>query len=346
MAPRQVLFSAKTLFLSALLLCALQMLTGEARAQMGGIDPDPGSPGTGGRSTIEGRIHYPSGRGMDKRLRVRLSALRIGEFNTTADDNGAFSFRRLSGGSYIIKVDAGPDYEPVNEVVDIYDVRGQGRTYSIEISLRLRKTARSKAAVINASLTDVPKPAVELYQKGLASAQAGDTRKAIEELKGAIGFHPGFVAALNELGVLYWTQGDLKNAAEVLRQARDHAPNVFSQRLNYGILLVELKQYEKAVPELKRALELDKNSAKTKYYLGRALAVLRRFDEAEKLLQEALSVGGEDVSAAHRYLGAIYKERGDAKRAVASLETYLKLVPAAKDAEQIRQIIGELKNQK
>lgn len=282
---------------------------------------------------------------MDRRLRVRLTALRIGEFNTTADDNGAFAFRRLAGGSYVIKVEAGLDYEPVNEIVDIYDARGQGRTYSVEISLRLRKATKSRAAVVNASLTDVPKPAVELYQKGLASAQAGDTKKAIEELKGAISFYPGFVAALNELGVLYWTQGDLKTAADVLRQARDYAPNGFSQRLNYGILLVEMKQYEKAEPELKRALELDKNSAKAKYYLGRALATLRRFDDAEKLLQEAINLGGAEVSPAHRYLGAIYKERGDAKRAVGELELYLKLEPNAKEAEQIRQIIRELKNQ-
>lgn len=346
MAPRQILVSPRTLFRCSLLCCILGMLTGGARAQMGGIDPDPGSPGSGGLSTIEGRIHYPSGRAMDKRLRVRLSALRIGEFNTTADDTGAFAFRRLAVGTYTVQIDAGADYEPVNEIVDIYDVRGQARTYSIEISLRLRKGAKSKATVVNASLTDVPKPAVDLYQKGLAAAQAGDTKKAIQELKAAIDVYPGFVAALNELGVLYWMQGDLKDAADVLRSALDYAPNSFTQRLNYGILLVELRQYIKAEAELRRAIELNGNSAKAKYYLGRALANLRRFDDAEKLLQEAVSIGGDEVSPAHRYLGAIYKERGNAKRAVEELELYLKLVPNAKEAEQIRQIISELKNQK
>ena len=270
----------------------------------------------------------------------------MGEFNTSADDTGAFTFRRLAGGTYMIDIDAGPTYEPVHEIVDIYDVRGQARTYQVEISLRVRKIANPRASVVNASLTDVPKPAVELYQKGLASAQAGDNTKAIEQLKAAVALYPGFVAALNELGVVYWTQGDLKNAAAVLQSARDYAPNGFSQRLNYGIVLVELKQYDKAETELRQALALNPNSVKAKYYLGRVLAIRRRFDEAEKLLQEALSLGGDDVSSAHRYLAAIYQERGDPKRAVAELELYLKLVPNAKDAEQIQQIIRELKTQK
>jgi carbon starvation protein len=44
---------------------------------LGGIDPDPGSPGTGGRNTIDGRIYYPSGRNVDKRLKVKMTGISV-----------------------------------------------------------------------------------------------------------------------------------------------------------------------------------------------------------------------------------------------------------------------------
>src|SRR5207237_4846823 len=57
-----------------------------AQAQMGGVDSDPGSRGTGGRNIIEGRIYYPSGRNVDKRLKVKLIGIRGDDFFTMADD--------------------------------------------------------------------------------------------------------------------------------------------------------------------------------------------------------------------------------------------------------------------
>lgn len=349
MAPRKRIASAvRQIVLCSCLILLSALLPGTVEAQMGGIDPDPGSPGSGGRSTIDGRIYYPSGRTMDKRLRVRLTGLRIGEFFTMTDDSGAFSFRRVAGGSYVVSVEAGKEYEPVNETVDVLDVRGQfPRSYSLQIQLRPKSTSgRQKNAVMNAALAAVPKAAAELYQKALESDRAGDTKKAIEQLKSAISLSPDFLLAFNELGVQYWKSGQLDKAAEALRSALKLAPEGFSQRLNYGIVLVHLKQLREAEPELRRALEKNEGSAMAHYYLGRALATLRKFDEGEKELQRAIALGGEGVSAAHRYLGAIYNDRGDARRAITELETYLKLVPSARDAEQIRQIIKELKNQK
>ena len=70
---------------------------------------------------------------------------------------------------------------------------------------------------------------------------------------------------------------------------------------------------------------------------------LERRDEAEKELQRAIAIGGDEASLAHRYLGALYVERGEKERAIAELETYLKLMPKAQDANQIREIIKGLR---
>src|SRR5213596_1814171 len=92
-----------------------------SQAQMGGVDSDPGSRGTGGRNIIEGRIYYPSGRNVDKRLKVKMTSIRGGDFFTMADDTGAFSFRRVGAGTYTVVVDGGSEYEPVSEQVDVVD---------------------------------------------------------------------------------------------------------------------------------------------------------------------------------------------------------------------------------
>src|SRR6266568_3622106 len=110
------MFGLQRLFSPACLMLLTLLFANTTQAQMGGIDPDPGSPGTGGRNTIEGRIYYPSGRNVDKRLHVRLSGLR-GDFFTMADDSGAFAFRRVAAGSYVVTLEAGSEYEPVNEQV-------------------------------------------------------------------------------------------------------------------------------------------------------------------------------------------------------------------------------------
>jgi len=60
-----------------------------------------------------------------------------------ADDTGAFSFRRVSAGSYVVNVDGGSEYEPVNEQVEVVDAstaRGAalGSTFNLQIQLRPR----------------------------------------------------------------------------------------------------------------------------------------------------------------------------------------------------------------
>src|SRR3954464_8095777 len=77
-----------------------------AQAQTGtDIDPDPGS--SAGHSTIQGTVHYPGGRRLDHQAKVILRGVNLPEKLTTTDDNGAFTFTGLRGGSYTVTVEAG-----------------------------------------------------------------------------------------------------------------------------------------------------------------------------------------------------------------------------------------------
>jgi Tfp pilus assembly protein PilF len=332
-------------------LILLPLLSAQSsRAQMGGIDPDPSSPGTGGRNVIEGRIYYPSGRNVDKRLKVHLTGIRGGDFFTLADDTGAFSFRRLGGGSYVVTIDVGNDYEPVNEHVDVIDAasaRGSsiGRTYNLQIQLKLRPGSTTHPGTVNAALANVPKDAVDLYEKALESEKAGDNKKALEQLEQAVTLYPEFALALNEMAFVYEHLGQLDKAADTLDRAVRISPDVFELRLSYGLVLERMKHFPEAEPQLRRAVELKDGSTFARLNHGKVLIQLQSFTDAERELQEVVKLGGRDLAMAYRYLGALYMETGKDKLAVDSLEKYLHLEPKAKDADKVREIIKQLRGE-
>lgn len=225
----------------------------EARFGSSGIDPDRSSGIRQGRNTLVGKVLYPSGAKIDRRVTVRLSSVAVPEFSTMTDDSGVFTFRRLNDGTYTITVEAGRDYLPASAQVQFYD--NTGRTETVQIQLRGKPTAVTKAAVIDVGLTDVPSEATELYRRGVRSATAGDNVRAIEQFKGAIAKYPKFIQALNELSAAYLSLGDLANAGEAISTALRYQPDNPVLRLNYGYVLLLEEKYVDAERELHRAVQ-------------------------------------------------------------------------------------------
>ncbi|MDQ3816486.1 MAG: tetratricopeptide repeat protein [Acidobacteriota bacterium] len=305
---------------------------------------DMSDPATG-RSSIEGRLYYPSGHPVDKRIRIELSSVQGGSSSIMSSDNGTFIFRRLPEGTYNLTVNAGPEYETAYETVRITEGglrSGRGQAVTVQIQLRLKSNTSVRPSVASAELASVPAAARESYLKALSFEQAHEPKKAIEQLERAVKLYPDFALAYNEMGAQYMQLNRLDKAAEAFQSALKIARDAFVPRLNYGYVLLQQKKYAEAEAELRRAIEKNGNSVDAHIYRGRALIRLRRSDEAEKELQRAIAIGGEEANLAHRYLGALYIELGERERAITELETYLKLMPNAQDANQIREIIKGL----
>jgi Flp pilus assembly protein TadD len=330
---------------SALLL--LPLLTATAYAQLSD-GPGLGDSGVrGANNIIQGNLFYPSGRRFDRKLQVRISSVRGLDFSTLSDENGSFSFRRLPGGTYYVTVDAGKEYLPVNETVNIVETfrTTSSQTYAVQIQLQLKSTSEGKPGVLNAGFAGVPKAALELYEKARKAAQSGDNKKAIEALKEAIAVHPQFTLAYNELGVQYFKQGNLADAGDALNEAINLSPEAFSPRLNNAIVLFYKKQYQSAGEELDHAIKINDTSAIAHLFRGRVFVKTDNFAKAEPEFLRAISLGGGDeINEAHRFLAGIYNEQGNYPLALKELETYLKASPKVKDAEQIRKIIQELRS--
>lgn len=319
------------------------------RAQTDPGLPDPFDPGTGGRHTIQGRLYLPDGRKLDRRLRVRLSGVRGGENSTLTDDNGAFAFRRLTAGTYTLTVEGGREFETAAETVDVFDgprrTDQPGQVFNLQIRLEGRRGGPDapRPGVVSAAAASVPEAARRRYEKALAAALEGEHKKAVKELKAALEIHPPYPLALGELGAQYMRLGRLTDAADAFASAVGLAPGEPVLRINYGILLIRQKKYAEAESQLACAVELDGGSAAARLHRGHALIRLGRGDEAEAELRLVLKLAGPGLALAHRYLGALYVERGDDARAAAALEEYLRLAPDAPDAPQVRAVLAGLK---
>jgi Tfp pilus assembly protein PilF len=317
----------------------------------GGVD----FTGTGGRHVIHGRIYFPSGLRADTRLKVRLESTRYGNLQVLADIDGAFSFRALLPGTYIVIIEGGDVYETHRESVFIdgevsrprsgLSLPTTARNYQVQAHLQLKRTlvAKPKPGVIDASLANIPEPARKAYEKALEFSHNGENLKAIDHLKQAIAFHSSFPVALNELGVQYLKVGQVDAAAGALSTAVKLAPQEFHPNLNYGIALLNQKKFPEAEQQLRTAVNMNQKASTAHMYLGMALIQLRRLAEAQSELEIAVNSKNGEIALAHRYLGGIYWGNREYKRAADQLDTYIKLAPNAPDAEKIKQSIKDLR---
>ena len=319
----------------------------------GGVGSSRGLPSGDGNSIIRGRVYFPDTSTASKqRVKVRLTSTDMMDQTAVTDEDGSFVFNGLSAGHYTIMVDGGKEFDSAVEPVSIdREASPGGRNMNIAINLKLKG---SKVAA-DAAFARVPKPAQDLYAKGVESAAKGDHKKAAEQFNSAIALYPEFSQALSELGVQYLKLSQPDKAAEALKKASELSPKDFATRLNYGIALSGKRNYAEAETQLREAVTLNNAAPTAHMYLGITLLSLSRdektkefhadkYDEAQKELETAIASGKDEVAQAHRYLGGVYWGNKDYKRAADEFEVYLKLTPKAADAEKIRGFIKDLRS--
>jgi Flp pilus assembly protein TadD len=279
----------------------------------------------------------------------------LGDLTVLSDLNGGFSFQGLKAGNYTVIIEGGEYFETVRESVFIepysngstkvaVGIAPVSRPINLQIYLRPKsEAAHSKPGVLNAALANVPKAAVELYEKGLDAASRGDSEKAIEQFKRAVSVYPEFGLALNQLGVQYLKRGELDNAEEALIRAVKLLPDTAETTLNYGIVLLQKKKFAEAETQLRDAVKKNDQAFTAHLYLGITLIYVKKLQEAESELQRAITLGGTKSGQAHYYLGGLYWQARNYRQAADELEMYLKLEPKAANVEKVKTTIKELR---
>lgn len=308
------------------------------------MPPNATDSGLGGNNSITGMVMTSTGRRVERRVTIRLQTMTRGDRLTTTDESGNFAFRGLISGDYTIVIDKEKDFEPFSQMVTIIQVRGfPGQTYNLSLRLLPKASAQTKVGVVDAELAELPQRGQDLFNKAEELVKAGDHNGAIAQFQMLTTEFPGFMFGFNELGVEYMRLNECNKAMAPLQTAIKLEPDAFAPLMNYGIVLVYQKKYSEAEPILRHVMKIDDHSAGVHYFLGQALANLGKFDEGAKELVSAISMGGDEVKEAHRILAIIYSSRGDKNRAADELEAYLRLAPNAKDADDLRKVVQQLR---
>ncbi|HVQ39799.1 MAG TPA: tetratricopeptide repeat protein [Pyrinomonadaceae bacterium] len=298
------------------------------------------------RSTASGFVFDPYRRPVPD-IRVEL----MNEVNsvlqrTRTDGSGRFFFSNLSSGRFIIRVlSVGTDFEEQTQDIEIAGIGAFGRQLTDNVQKDIHLRFRKENASVGAGaifVQDVPDEAKFLFEGAVSDLQANRTQAATDRLESALKVFPTYYSALEKLGLIYIGQEKFENAREVFTKAV--AVNSRSFNGWYGLSYANfvLKHAAAAVEAAQKAVSLNSQSADAQLFYGLSLRQAKRYEEAEKSLRQADKLFKGQSPDVHWNLALLYAH--NLKRyndAATELELYLTITPDHPNAENIRKLIKQ-----
>jgi tetratricopeptide (TPR) repeat protein len=182
---------------------------------------------------------------------------------------------------------------------------------------------------------------------GVVRNRQGQSAEAVKILSQLLKEQPGLTQARLPLAealraTQQWTAAE-QQLREALKDARLERALQAEAHEQLGVLLNRAEQYVAAAGELEQAAALNPESASAQLYLGAAWLQLQKLTEAERALLRAYELAGPRVGTAQLLLGQLYYQQRKFDLAQRAFEQYLKDVPAAPNAAQIKEVLGKLK---
>ncbi|MGH9854096.1 MAG: tetratricopeptide repeat protein [Blastocatellia bacterium] len=198
----------------------------------------------------------------------------------------------------------------------------------------------------------------------------------------AISLNSRFYFPRLNLGVVYNRQGNFGEAIKVLDKLAQEQPSLASARVQLaealvglaqtdaaqeqlrlaladknldsatradshfklGMLLNREERYAPAIAEFEKAIAINPQAANAYLYLGGAQLQLKKMAEAEASLLKAYELGGNRVAGAQLFLGQLYYLQQKFDLSQRALEQYLKDMPNAPNAGQVKALIERVKS--
>lgn len=273
---------------------------------------------------------------------------------TRTDGSGRYYFSGISAGSFKIKVlTYATNYETQTQDANIvnFGVSG-GRVSSdnvyLDFYLKLdpRKINTNSGGILEAVFVqEIPSAASKLYNKAL-SKLGNEKDEGLTLLEQAIQLFPEYYNALNRLGNEYVHRKEYAKAISILRRATTVNQKSFSSFYALGVANFNAGFLKEAVEAMHIAVTLDTQSTNANLWYGRLLRMSKNYELSEKtLLKLKESLKKSPIADVHWQLALLYNSTKKYKNAAEELESFLKVQPDSRDAEQIKRLIAHLKNQ-
>jgi tetratricopeptide (TPR) repeat protein len=149
--------------------------------------------------------------------------------------------------------------------------------------------------------------------------------------------HPPLIEALMETHQWPQAQEELEKAL-ALRDV-----DTVDLKIKLGVVRLRQSKFEDAAAAFREATSAEPDNALAQFNLGAALLESGNLDEAEIALRRAYRIEGARMPGAQLQLGQLYFRKKDYAKAIEAFETYLRDLPSAPNAAQVREAVENLR---
>lgn len=193
---------------------------------------------------------------------------------------------------------------------------------------RLALVALSLALVACSGAAPLHPKAVELNRAGAQALAAGDLETAEARFALALEYHPRFVEALTNLGLVEMQRGNLERARVLFERARRYNPDLAQPHHALGVLAERERRPDVAAEHYREALRVNPGFGPSRANLSRVLFAAGLYDEARE-----------------QFARLVASDPGDRSGAIGLAETLLRLGRDAESDEVVdraRRTFGDL----
>jgi tetratricopeptide (TPR) repeat protein len=245
-----------------------------------------------------------------------------------------------------------------SNVISLVDLSEFGSSVDVG-NIVVERRAKIQGMAVSAAPYKAPKDARSAYEKGLEAEKNGKLSDAHDYFEKAVKIYPKYTSAWFRLGTVFLKQDQKDEARAALTQATKIDSKFLPPYLSLSFLACQAENWPEvlrltdhilAADALNYArvpgyiLDLDPlDYAEAYFYNAEANYRLNHMDAAEKsgLKAEHLDVRPR-FPRLHLLLAEIFAQKNDYDTAISELQTYLDLVPHAKDADQVRAELAKL----
>jgi tetratricopeptide (TPR) repeat protein len=267
----------------------------------------------------------------------------LGVATQPVSGNGTFEFDQIRPRTYVLTVTA-DNFETYHQVIN----EGFGIPSYVNVYVTLKPLVNSKVPGSGLpALTDeaAPKSARKEYEGGAAALERGDLKKARQFLEEAVAEYPCYARAQTALAQVDLADRKPGPAEAALKKAVQCDGNFLDSFYMLANLYVTQKKYDDSESVLKQGLRVSPSSWPLLNMMGRTHYAMGKYPEAAHDFEQAESFHAEMPADFHAELANTYVQMDQYGRALAEMETYLRLDPHGRFAASARRISESMRKQ-
>ena len=166
--------------------------------------------------------------------------------------------------------------------IDMYQIKKLNieELFNLAVQNQKKNNLVDAKKLYNKILNLHPKFIAAYNNLGLIYKSEGENEKAIQCFKKIIKINPNLINAHNNLGIIFQKLGENKKAKDCYEKIIQADPNFIMAQYNFGLVLKQLGEYEKAISCFKKVIEIDSSIVNAHNSLGATYADLGRYKEA------------------------------------------------------------------